>query len=54
MTRKYKQATKRRNKTAVQKYRTVLNLWYSSTYKTPPNALPPPSLWQRITGWFKR
>lgn len=55
MTRKYKQAAKRRNKRAVQKYRTLLN------YTRPDvdafdfvRGTHAPSLWQRITGWFKR
>lgn len=57
MTRKYKQAAKRRNKTAVQKYRCSLN---NAAYKhweecyDNPSVTRQPSLWQRITGWFNR
>lgn len=62
MTRKYKQAAKRRNKTAVQKYRTSLGWsgcddwkeWPLIDYVAPPLPYKGPGLWQRITAWFKR
>lgn len=57
MSRKYKQAQKRRNKSAVQKYRGNLNLaayeHWEDCFENP-SVTREPSLWQRIASWFRR